>query len=282
MDCLNKNGIEYNYARRCIYPLFSDLGIDFSDKKNFKRNLKMVIQANAAYCLKGDDSLYREILDNQGKNYDSLELFKGKYHAYFCEDYSWTNRNWIYMSANKEKFERWWDFVSPLVKHYALDIRTINEFLSEHTFDFSDHDAVIDTVVNSVIDNQIMTFFEPSQPSLPKTNKTKAFIRYMIGQFLIFEHFHFVESASMYKQKIMEALISPRFDGSPMAINTIRRFYREFLNELLVNNIISKDDFNTYTDVYPLFDPYFVFYDEEKGYYPELTSLYKEILFSAA
>ncbi|MCG7498249.1 hypothetical protein MHO82_15380 [Vibrio sp. Of7-15] len=278
VDCLQRSGIEYNYAKRCIYPLFSDLGLDFSDKSKFRDNLKTLVKANAAYCLKGDDSEYKRLLALGDKTHDSLDLFKGKYHAFFCEDYRWTQRNWVCMSSKQDKFKSWWEFVSPLAKIYQLDIQTIDDFLSINSLDLSNEEETINTVVNHVIDKQIMTFFEPSVEH-PYSSKTKAFIRYMMGQFLIFEYFDFVESSQIYKNKIMEVLCSPQFDGSSEMIKSIRCFYQDFLKELLSKNIISKDDCNTYSDVFPLFDPYFVFYDEDKEYYPELKSIYKEILF---
>lgn len=89
VDSLEKSGVEYNFAARRIYPLFVDLKINFLDKENFITNLKKVVRANYIYCLRGDDSCYRELLRDAGSEEENLEHFKEKFMPFFVEDFHW-------------------------------------------------------------------------------------------------------------------------------------------------------------------------------------------------
>ena len=89
VDSLQKSGVEYDFATRRIYPLFMDLQINFLDKKSFVANLKKVVHANYVYCLRGDDSPYRELLREAGSLDENLEKFKEKFMPFFVEDFHW-------------------------------------------------------------------------------------------------------------------------------------------------------------------------------------------------
>lgn len=89
VDALNKSGVDYDFSTRRIYPLFVDLKINFLDKENFVKNLKRVVRANYIYCLRGDDSAYRELLREVGSQEENLEHFKEKFMPFFVEDFHW-------------------------------------------------------------------------------------------------------------------------------------------------------------------------------------------------
>lgn len=86
VDGLRRAGVEYDWTKRRIWPLFRDLKLDSADLEQ----MKLAIQANYKYCLLGDDSLYKTLLDKAGSNYDSLGSFKEKFAPFFVSDFLWT------------------------------------------------------------------------------------------------------------------------------------------------------------------------------------------------
>jgi len=67
VDALKQIGVEYNFDKRRIYPLFKSLGIDLSvhasaAEPEFIAKLKKVVHANYRYCLRGDDAAYRTLI----------------------------------------------------------------------------------------------------------------------------------------------------------------------------------------------------------------------------
>ncbi len=93
VDALCKDGVEYDFTTRRIYPLFKDLGIDLLNKETFVANLKRVVRANYYYCLTGNDSYYRDMLRERGSSEENLEKFKEKFMPFFVEDFHWYVHN---------------------------------------------------------------------------------------------------------------------------------------------------------------------------------------------
>ncbi len=84
--------VQYDFNTRRIYPLFLELGLAFNtpDRALFMKNLKLVVRANYMYCLRGDDSLYRELLGPEKcaralAPGGVLKEFKEKFMPFFVE-----------------------------------------------------------------------------------------------------------------------------------------------------------------------------------------------------
>jgi hypothetical protein len=90
IDTLKRTGVTYDFTARKIYPLFSDLGLSLSDPATRVQNLKQIIRANYLYCLRGDPSVYRDLLAQNGATEENLDAFIRKFAPFFVEDFSWT------------------------------------------------------------------------------------------------------------------------------------------------------------------------------------------------
>lgn len=74
VDALKQSGVEYDFGKRRIYPLFCALGIDLSkfsgaQDPEFIKNLKIIVHANYRYCVRGDDSEYKKLLEGMSLFY---------------------------------------------------------------------------------------------------------------------------------------------------------------------------------------------------------------------
>jgi adenylate kinase family enzyme len=86
VDGLRKAGVEYDWTKRRIWPLFRDMKLDSSNMEH----LKLAIKANYKYCLLGDDSLFKQTFKDAGSTEESLTSFKEKFAPFFVSDFMWT------------------------------------------------------------------------------------------------------------------------------------------------------------------------------------------------
>lgn len=251
IDIIKKKGIQYDYRERKIYPLFEDLGINLNDKITLHKNLKNVIYAHYRYCLLGDDTVYKSLLDKNGSSYDNLNKFKVKYRPFYVQDYKWTNANYQNMVKNADNFRYWYRTVKDIL---PSDLMTIDEVSG--MIDSEDFVEILDFIFEYVYENRISKYALESVPKNPSYLKN-AFLKYMCGQFMIFARYNFVDHKK-YTDPIFEIL---KGDVGKLEIEQCRGYYEEFLKKLLKQNLITTDDYNTYKEVYPIFDPSYLSYD---------------------
>lgn len=123
VDTLVKSGVEYDYSKRCIYPLFKDCNLIINLEK--MENLKKITIANYKYCLLGDDTYYKKLLDEAGSSYENLEKFKKKYRPFYVSDYKWTIFNYSNMTSNEQNIKKWFSQTSSIrdaTSNIKLDI----------------------------------------------------------------------------------------------------------------------------------------------------------------
>ena len=130
VDSLKKSGVEYDYTSRKIYPLFQDLKLDLSNKETYIDNVKKAIRANYVYCLRGDDSEYRKILQENKVSDENLVKFEEKFMPFFVEDFRWTEHNYDNMLKKSEELRRWWGSIGDIKQLDSLGLRSIDDFLS--------------------------------------------------------------------------------------------------------------------------------------------------------
>lgn len=104
VDTLVRNGLEYDFTKGRIYPLFKELGLSL-DALNLLENSKKILHANVRYCLRGDDSEYASLISSNSGNQQSLGEFKDRYVPFFVEDFRWTAQNIERMSEQAGSFD---------------------------------------------------------------------------------------------------------------------------------------------------------------------------------
>lgn len=302
VDTLARSGHAYDYAKRRIYPLYQDTGVrpfdaladGGSNKEAFLASFRRLLECNVAYCLLGDDSKYKELIRENGQlredgSCDSLENFKDKYMPFFVEDYKWTSANWRNMAGRAEEFRRWWEMVAPLREAAGLSsmsngvgLETVEDHMAAigvaHDTEISSPD-LIQKVFEQVFDTRIRPVFNQGFRLEPeKVRLRNAFSRYLMGQMIVFARFSFLPETPYYVGRIINYMQEHIGDLDTEKIETVRKFYDSFLDTLVDKSLISLDDRFTFHGVCPLFEPVFVFYDENKDFYTELSEIQKEML----
>lgn len=275
VDSLKKSDIEYNFSARKIYPLFQATGLDL-EKPTFLENLKILLHANMRYCLRGDDSEYRILIERNNADLQALENFKTKYSPFFVEDFRWTQKNIQSMASESHVFKPWWSDVSSISGKYNLGLKTVSQYsngLSE------DPDKLVEEIFERVFKDIIEPgFTKSSSPINEDQNRTKAFMRYMIGQMGVFYRFSDTPLAAEYSKVLQTSFLQHSGNYSIEEIYQIRNFYNQFIDQLSEENRIQSDDAATFKEVCPLFEPFFTFYDEDQAFYEDLKTISERLL----
>lgn len=277
VDALARSGEDYDWTTRRIHPLFLDTGVDLSDPARFKDELRRLLRANVRFVLRGDDAGYRALLAESGKSTASLERFREKYAPFFVEDFRWTERNHAHMSSRRDELRRWWATAGPLRDRARLRLETIDEFATA----LPEGGDLVDRVLERVLATRIEPAFAGSAAPLPAAERLlRGFLRYMLGQLGVFFRFDFVPEAATYRDRIVRFLedAAARREIDLARIEAVRGFYEQFIDILKEKSLISLDDALTWTEVYPLFEPFYVFYDEGFATYEDLAAVARRIL----
>ncbi len=282
VDALRKSGIEYDYTKRKIYPVLLETGIDFSNPDSRVGNLKRLIRANAAYLMRGDDSLYREMIRANGGKLEVLEDFKKKYKPFFVEDFRWTERNYDQMTQNSDAVRRWWKQVEPLRIGYGLRFESIDDFLvalrASRPSETRSELEWVDQIFEFTFERNLRPIFEGGVELRSQTERLRnAFVRYMTGQMGIFAKFPFVMETEMVRQNLMGQIEEAARSISQEKIAQIRTQYEDFLKMLVERHLITADDFQTYREIYPLFDAFYVSYDKDTEY-EDLGAVFNRVM----
>lgn len=277
VDSLARAGITYDYSKRKIYPLFKACGLELSEPQQIEQNLKKLLWANTRYCLRGDDSEYRKLLAEAGSDTSSLQAFQTKYMPFFVEDYRWTERNLACLESQAAQLQNWWSTVEPIANSYGLGLETTAVFsqgLAE------DPDDCIAQCFERVYQNRIKPALSTiSEPGSEQQRRSKAFARYMIGQLSLCSHFSYVSSTAAYQDKLVKTLLDKANVGFSLdEVNHMRAFFGQYVDSLVEHNQLQLDDALTYKQVHPLFEPFYVFYDEDPQFYEGLPEISERIL----
>lgn len=293
----NEDQIPYDYTARKIHPLFVDLGIDVSSTcSNRIGNIRKVIHANYMYCLNGDDSEYRIMLDENNKGYENLEKFKEKYMPFFVEDFKWTEKNYDNMVETRYiETEKWFLNITELrtliieassifSKPIIPPIQSIDEFMSkvsrtslcEDIFNIAFNQYVVPTLIGDYSSAEFNKEIETNRDVIQFISFTK----WIIGQLSICFKYDFLKESKETFELITSKMKSYNYRITIDQINDIRTIYNNYLEFLQKHSLISKDDFNTFKQVYPMFDPTYICYDKDINEYEDLAQISDRVLCS--
>jgi hypothetical protein len=290
VDALQKSGVEYDFDKRRIFPLFRDLKIDLSVHKEvenpeFLEKLRKVVHANYVYCLQGDNSVYRKLLEEAGSTEESLVRFQEKFMPFFVEDFRWTEHNYDNMIKRSEELSRWWKDIEPIRKFPDIFVESVDDFLcvlkgQDPEILHRDERHFVDKVFDVVFERNVRPVLLDDSP-LPSKNVLtfRAFCRWLMGQLAITSKFHFLPESAAVREKIFSELL-PHHGKDTFTLDHVARIrvdYENYLNFLSTCNFITKDDERTFAEVYPLFDPLYVSYDKDISQYEDLGDVSRRI-----
>eukprot|EP00929_Paragymnodinium_shiwhaense_P119186 TRINITY_DN91065_c0_g1_i1.p1 TRINITY_DN91065_c0_g1~~TRINITY_DN91065_c0_g1_i1.p1 ORF type:complete len:688 (-),score=93.31 TRINITY_DN91065_c0_g1_i1:268-2331(-) len=310
VETLRRSGYEYDWTKRKIHPLFLATGVDpFAaglSRQEFLAKFRILLEANVEYCLTGKSDKWLELI-RSNKALDTepdasgaftgckaLNDFKEKYMPFFVEDYRWTSANYTNMEKNAKQYAEWWKLVEPMITAMGLGgltqsgigLETVDQFMEaigvspDSGISSSD---LIWKIFDRVFSTRLQPIFEGKEPlslNSAGSRRTQAFVRYMVGQCIIFTKFPFLEASKDYANKIVTFLTKKigREDLTEQDVAAVRGLYNMYLRTLVQKSLISTDDASNYAEICPLFDPVYVFYDENKAFYQQLAEVQKTIL----
>ena len=102
-----------------------------------------------------------------------------------------------------------------------------------------------------------------------------------MGQAILFARFSFVPECAAYRDKVLGHVARRAAGGGTLSagdVANVRALYAQFLRLLRDRSLITPDDVANFAAICPLFDPVYVFYDESKAFYQELSEVQARIL----
>lgn len=250
VSLIKANNVEYDYSKRRIYPLFENINFEIS-KENLPK-IKELLWANTQFALLGNNAL-KELVQND----EIFENYRSKYQAFFQQDYIWTAQNYEHMSKFAQTNKHWMNLVN---NKLGLQLTSTKEFCP-------DFDETAD------IFNQVLSVFEAMYQRLEEmilnddpgndATKKRARLRYMAGQLYVFYRYTTSYSA-LFLQQIVEALSHDFSANVEHNFSEAKNIYDSYINKLCNDCFITKYEAENYKNIYPIFQPYYVYYDRLK------------------
>jgi len=308
------HSVDYDWSARRIHPLLP-LAEATTGKQLLSQDaaggswrvdgslLRSLLYANVAYCLRGDDAPWRELLGG-GAGDAAWAAFDLKYRRFFVADYVWTARNYDAMRGEAERGDgaavyRWWSSASRLRE---LDAGVVITSLDEYAVkigvrsDTKPH-AIIDAVFEEAWANTILPLMVAQPPPVAPTADPasgvssvtqsrrlyRALLRYAIGQSaMLSRHPHHRMTAPT--QAALDwslrrwAVDAERGTFGAEQVREYRAMFGALVDGLQADLHITPDDAAVYREVFPVFDPFYVSYDADVGKYEALKSVSERLL----
>lgn len=265
ISILKNNNVDYDYNKRKIHPLFENIAFDISFDNLPK--LKKLLWANVCFAVLGEDEPLKTLV----KNDDAFEAYKEKYQRFFQEDYRWTSNNYLNISKDALKNTKWLeviysvsDKIVPNSNDFA-PLFNINCSLKEQV------ESIFEVMFDKIkkLDDEKIEYNEDSA-------RTNAIRRYMSGQLAIFFRFETLYN-SLFVEQI--TLILKKEILTTTDLDNMRDLYNVYINKLMEDNYITKYESNSFKNIYPIFNPFYVFYEQQKieTFKETMTSILKEV-----
>lgn len=247
IDELVKIGVEYDWGKRKIYPVFKSMNI----KALTKDKLKDILWANVNFALLGEDELMLSLSSEK-----PFSEFKNKYEKFFIEDYRWTLSNYDNMIKDKDTISSWFNSNKNLI----IEQNTVDyyEALTREEETYRDKIKVIFEKIWSKLEYDID---HPIRYNNKKSTQ-KAFKNYMIGQSILFFRFDNLKESKIFFELIYRELKQ----NKTVDIEKIRNLFNLYIDKLVNENKLDDNTAKTYKEVVPLFDAFYVFYDQNLQY----------------
>jgi hypothetical protein len=266
VDHLARRGIDYDWSKRRIHPLFR--GLDVDPEGRFVETVRALGEASVRYALLGDDSGFRALRrkDASGADFEAaLGAFEAKYEGYFKADYRWTVDNFNEMVERAEIFSRWAALIGEdrlqLAGLMTLD-GAVRQLRAAHPEAFGSLEGTVSAVCTLALDSLLAKASVAPPAYTPDEARDRAFRRWVYGQCMMFAAWDFLPGSTTVGRAMLQALDAQKqVDGD--FIKRVRGRMDAHVDGLLAAGLISEDDRNTWNGVFPLFEPKYVAYDRK-------------------
>lgn len=249
ISLLKESGIEYDYNKRKIYPLFEN--IKFELNSDSLSQLKQLLWANVNFALLGKDEHLKELV----KNNDALEAYKKKYQRFFQEDYRWTNSNYENIANDSLRNNLW---VNNIHSNCGYIVSTTDDYCEKFDSEtsFENQVSIIFEEMFSKLKSIILST-ESYNEEIALSNSIK---RYVSGQIALFYRFE-----TLYNKLFLEQ-ISVIMKKDIIDLNdfsNIKSLYSVYVNKLVNDDFITQYEADGFNNIYPIFSPFYVFYEQK-------------------
>lgn len=250
ISILKDNNVEYDFEKRKIYPLFANSKFEIN-KDNLPK-IKELLWANVCFALLGDDEPLKEVAGNPVV----FQTYKDKYQRFFQEDFRWTNNNYKNVANMSQKNNKWLMDIEATIH---LSLNNTETYCPEF-----DLDSTIEEQVKDIF-NTMFSKLESIALNKEKYNKklalTNAIKRYMAGQLCVFYKFETLYNPLFFSQ--ITNILSKKSLGLK-DIEDIKELYSVYIDKLVDDNYITEYESVSYKNIYPVFEPFYVFYEQQK------------------
>lgn len=249
IDEIAKYYPDYDFSKRKIYPLFVEY-------KNTHQELskddliKKVLKNNFEFCITGNCVEYEQLI--------AYKDFKNKYESFFVGDIQWTNCNYKNMVKNCDSIRLWYKNLLSQILNNTNNINNIIDNVNNINIVLTTEYVANELPDNFMIDDifefayeRFMKFTMENEKLSDEKRLERAFNKYKLGQLYIFFKFDFVKESMHYYELCK----------NEQDINKFREIYNEYLDILQKYCILANDDKNTYSEIFPLFEPSYLNYE---------------------
>lgn len=252
---LKESWVEYDYSKRKIYPLLSDIL-----NKDKWTDINDIIYANVVYALLWDETKYLELWVSR----ENMDAFKFKFAPFFIEDYKWSEANYKSIVSRSDKVLDWYNYHKNN-NTFVLDLDTTIDVINRCEI----NNALCDEDIIKKIFDDNMKNINTAVVKNVDSEKRISVIRWLLGQsFATFVYWHL--KISEIARELFSHLIVKLYSGNEdldMLIQEARNIVDNYFNELYDSKFITADDLTTFKEVFPFFWPSFANYDLDKSYY---------------
>lgn len=273
VDQLARRGVDYDWSKRRIHPLFRCLDVD--PEGRFVEAVRALGEATVRYALLGDDGGFRALRRKDATGFeDALAAFKEKYEGYFKADYRWTADNFTEMVARADIFARWAALVGE-ARLQRAGLTTLDGAVRRLRAARPGALGTLEGTVSAVCELALEGLLAKAATAPPAYTadeaRDRAFRRWVYGQCMMFAAWDFLPGSVTVGRATLEALdAQAQVDGD--FITRVRARMDAHVDGLHASGLISEDDRNTWNGVFPLFEPKYVAYDR-KGDTESLASV---------
>lgn len=258
VDHLRRSGIDYNYAKRRIHPIYTSMDPDGQAHHDPEALIKL-LWASTQHALLGIDTAITPHVDTQH--------YRSKYDNFFIKDYAWTRNNLEDMNRIEQQrmdFTQW----SQYTPTTQLHLSTVRGFI--HAHNLADNTqwntpTLVKRIFDAIIQDSIRpALHAPISPTPPADHiRSSGFLRYMYGQLMLLWTYDHVGGITAIRYTIYKALQAYHDQAhiSLQDIEQIRQIYRHGVHLIAHAHACTPGDAHMFNDVAPLFSPNYQFYE---------------------
>lgn len=264
------DGIKYRTAEdRKIYPIFREIVGERIDLDILPELVSASIDFGMRGSCAGFMGMFRKYNPDGDivKFEDSLDKFKNKYASYLVQDLKWTQQN---VDDIGEEFKYWWDNLVPRCMSRGLGWETVEEIILGRP----DGEDVFDYMGNICVGKIKVAM--SGECNAPKSAKVMRFSRWSLGQLMFFSRYKWVPLVRGWESSFVNLVEKIWDEGSDDLMDLFRSRWEWLLQQCVSQSVITGEDAEMYSDIFPIIDPHFIGYDYEERSHTEIMKSFME------